>query len=281
MVASDDQISDPASSSSDPTLDELVTEIDKLFEARLSLMDSATTQILIDSTRGERDRLLIIAFIGLAISTVATPLEISKSEAGKVSFEILDLKLTVASSVFHYGLASIIFYFLVTFSLMAYLDVEKWRLSLSSKWLPFEDQNTRLIEAMLRKYQSIVDNAKYMKEQIDVYHAKDATLDAQVADLEVELRSAHEAGDIAVSREISKKITALYDEHDMPELRPLQKESYRLVAQMRSIATRLEELRKPVIQARQLSRLQVIIYIASPIIFAVVALVLVVFTANR
>jgi hypothetical protein len=92
---------------------------------------------------------------------------------------------------------------------------------------------------MLRKYQSIIDNAKYMNEQIDVYHAKDATLDAQVANLEVELRSAHEAGDIALFREIAKKITALYDEHDMPELRPLQKESHRLVAQMRSIATRL------------------------------------------
>ena len=281
MATSDDKIPDPASSPRDQTLDELDLEADKLFEARLSLMDSAATQILIDSTRGERDRLLVIALVGLALSTVAAPLEISKQSPHEIPFELLEIKLAVAASVFHYGLASIIFYFVVTFSLMAYLDVEKWRLSLSSKWIPFENQNTQLMKNLFQNQQTIVQNAKYMREQVDIHRAKDATLDAQVEVLEHELRRAHEAGNIALSREISKQIINLYDENESPDLRPLEKESQGLVEQMRSISERLEELRKPVMRARQLSRLQVVIYIASPLLFSAVAFVLVILTANR
>jgi hypothetical protein len=137
--------------------------------AQFSLATSV--DILGAPARSERDRLLLVAFLGIVVSTVAT-VDCELSMAG--------LKLTFAPIVLPISLLLIVGYYSAAFGVLAWTDLRKYGALSKSESLALEQKAGELRQQLADiefAHQSRVASRKRITELRDAYQAKRASLE--------------------------------------------------------------------------------------------------------
>jgi hypothetical protein len=248
-----------------------------------AVLTSGATEILSDSARAERDRLLIFALLGLAMSTVASPISDHATDAHAMSFELLGLKLTIGNAAFHYGLTFLVFYFSVTFGMLALQDRKRWKVAITLKWLPLDNKISKLTAEMLAHRNQQKELQERMRSASLVEREKKETQKRIRRDSQSDIDRALQEGDL---EEVSRLSTMLQElEHQWREstldLRPMAAEIQGLAEQITTKNQATLQLQAPMLASRRSWLLQNTVSVVSPLIFSTLAMIALLATAQR